>query len=330
VVSRWEMGARGGGELALAGALLWLVKPHLTAHTGRMNRWAHLSLSSALLFSSASACVPSETVLYPGMVHSGECGVPLPTTCGPRTRVYVSLPSQLGPATPRPSADAPTVGDGGSIRRDLLPQEPHRRRKEVIDLDEEAEFERRVPPDVPGPPTPGEMTEQAAQAKRLFDKAQWPEALDALEAVANGASGDDESNRQIAEYHLAVVNFNLKDYEAATDLFLLISALPAHNKFNESTLWIPLLLDHCVTARAMKVFARFPYTPDVGSCDPRHVRPEMRPRWEFLRAYGLVELGEVGEAAKFFKGLRGHLYYGFRARQCLDWIDKQDPGLETP
>ena len=40
------------------------------------------------------------------------------------------------------------------------------------------------------------MTEKAAQAKRLFDKAQWEHAVVALEAVALGAHGDDEGNRE--------------------------------------------------------------------------------------------------------------------------------------
>jgi hypothetical protein len=170
------------------------------------------------------------------------------------------------------------------------------------------------------------MTEQAAQAKRLFDKAQWSDAVDALEAVANGASGDDEGNRQIAEYHLAITNFNLKDYEAATDLFVLISALPTHNKYRESELWLHKLCQYCWTARALKSFASFETEPVFGTS----MLPWLRPGREFSRARGLVELGEFGEAAKLFKGLRGDLDYGFRARQCLEWIDKRDPGLETP
>src|SRR5262245_24307918 len=55
-----------------------------------------------------------------------------------------------------------------------------------------------------GPPTAGQMTDETADAKRLFDHERWAEAAAANRRVVDGDTGDDEGNRQIAEYHLAI------------------------------------------------------------------------------------------------------------------------------
>jgi hypothetical protein len=54
------------------------------------------------------------------------------------------------------------------------------------------------------PPVAGQMTEQAAQAKRLFDGEKWGDAASALYRVYKGETGDDEGNKQLAQYHLAI------------------------------------------------------------------------------------------------------------------------------
>src|SRR5689334_5063595 len=43
-----------------------------------------------------------------------------------------------------------------------------------------------------GPVTAGQMTEEAAQAKRLFDGERWAEAAVILKRVFDGETGDDE------------------------------------------------------------------------------------------------------------------------------------------
>ena len=50
------------------------------------------------------------------------------------------------------------------------------------------------PVDNSPPPQAGQMTEQAAQAKRLFDGEKWQEAALALDRVRKGETGDDEGN----------------------------------------------------------------------------------------------------------------------------------------
>lgn len=219
----------------------------------------------------ATGCVPAEPPEAPSYFLSLECGKPLPTTCGTRTRSYTQLPSRVGATT-----------------TSLVPEL-------------------------------GAMTEQAAQAKRLFDKAQWDHAVVALEAVALGAHGDDEGNRQIAEYHLAITNYILKDYEAATDLFVLIRGDETHIKRTDLLPWLFKLRGRCETSRVLRAIAGPPNDELFGFDIPDSTR-----RYgDFLIARGLVELGEFDEAAKLYKPLRNDVDYGYRTRQCLEWIEAQ-------
>jgi hypothetical protein len=85
------------------------------------------------------------------------------------------------------------------------------------------------------------MTEQAAQAKRLFDGEKWSDASLALYRVYKGETGDDEGNKQLAQYHLAIALYRLKFYQAAYGIFSEIADKPNHLKFNETLLWLAKL-----------------------------------------------------------------------------------------
>jgi tetratricopeptide (TPR) repeat protein len=92
-----------------------------------------------------------------------------------------------------------------------------------------------------GPVTAGQMTEEAATAKRLFDNERWAEAALGLYRVWKGETGDDEGNKQIAQYHLAIALYRLKFYQASYGLFSEIADKPSHLKFNETLLWLSKL-----------------------------------------------------------------------------------------
>ncbi len=87
----------------------------------------------------------------------------------------------------------------------------------------------------------GQMTEEAAAAKRLFDKERWSEASVALFRVVAGQTGDDPGNQQLAQYYLAVSLYRLKFYQASYALFSLISTQKSHLKFKECLLWLAKL-----------------------------------------------------------------------------------------
>jgi tetratricopeptide (TPR) repeat protein len=101
-----------------------------------------------------------------------------------------------------------------------------------IDLDEEAEE---------GPVTAGQMTEEAAQGKRLFDAERWSDASLVLKRVVDGDTGDDEGNKQIAQYHLAIALYRLQFYQASYAIFSQVADKPNHLKFNETLLWLAKL-----------------------------------------------------------------------------------------
>jgi hypothetical protein len=101
-----------------------------------------------------------------------------------------------------------------------------------INLDEGAEA---------GPVTAGQMTEEAAQGKRLFDAERWSEAALVLKRVVDGETGDDEGNKQIAQYHLAICLYRLQFFQASYGIFSAIADKSNHLKFNETLLWLAKL-----------------------------------------------------------------------------------------
>ena len=111
--------------------------------------------------------------------------------------------------------------------------------KRTIDLDED-EDETGEESDE-GPVTAGQMTEEAAQAKRLFDSERWSEAALLLKRVVDGDTGDDDGNKQISEYHLAISLYRLQFYQASYDIFRKIADKPNHLKFKETLLWLAKL-----------------------------------------------------------------------------------------
>jgi tetratricopeptide (TPR) repeat protein len=115
---------------------------------------------------------------------------------------------------------------------------------ESIELDEPAAPATpaaKGPAEVGPAAVAGQMTEQAAQAKRLFDGEKWGDASLALYRVYKGETGDDEGNKQLAQYHLAISLYRLKFYQAAYGIFSEIADKPNHLKFNETLLWLAKL-----------------------------------------------------------------------------------------
>jgi tetratricopeptide (TPR) repeat protein len=113
--------------------------------------------------------------------------------------------------------------------------------QDVIDLDEDDE---EVDPNAPAPGaavTAGTMSEGARAAKALFDQQKWPEAALALFGVVAGETGDDDGNKQLAQYFLSISLYRMKLYQASYALFGYIADNRNHLKFNETLLWLAKL-----------------------------------------------------------------------------------------
>jgi hypothetical protein len=91
------------------------------------------------------------------------------------------------------------------------------------------------------PATAGQPTAAAAQAKRLYENEKWWDAAQALFRVSSGETGDDEGNKQIAQFNLAKALYKLKFYQGAYSIFSEIADKPNHLKYNETLLWLAKL-----------------------------------------------------------------------------------------
>ncbi|MDI1482160.1 hypothetical protein [Polyangium sp. y55x31] len=131
--------------------------------------------------------------------------------------------AQKGKAPAAPAAPAAKAGDAKKNDKKAAPKE--------IELEDEAD----------GPVTAGQMTEEAAQAKRLFDAERWSESALLLKRVVDGETGDDEGNKQIAQYHLAIALYRLQFFQASYAIFSEIADKTNHLKFNETLLWLSKL-----------------------------------------------------------------------------------------
>ena len=92
-----------------------------------------------------------------------------------------------------------------------------------------------------GPAQPGEPSEIAAQAKRLYSSGKLYEAAKALHRVYSGETGDDDGNKQLAQFDLAKTFYSLKYFQASYGIFSDIAEKPDHVKFSETLLWLAKL-----------------------------------------------------------------------------------------
>lgn len=162
------------------------------------------------------------------------------------------------------------------------------------------------PPDAQSPMA-GQMTEQAAQAKRLFDAERWHEAEQALARVASGESGDDEGNKELAQYHLGVAQFRLKSYDAALATFADITKDRLHLKWDVTVLWATKLAETDFPGRAHAVdLLTILGAPHCrGEKDPFNNPSQIRLRSEvlFLTGRGALRAGDQDLARACFARL---------------------------
>jgi hypothetical protein len=88
---------------------------------------------------------------------------------------------------------------------------------------------------------PGQRTEQAAQAHRLFGSGRWAEAAMSAARIARNETGDDEGNRWVAEYMLAVSWERLHHEVEATALLSRIALMPCHPMHDEASYWMTIV-----------------------------------------------------------------------------------------
>lgn len=225
------------------------------------------------------------------------CG-PAPAPASPPPAVTAARGSEG--AEPAPSAPiAPVSGMSPLACGQALPSEP--------------------PAPAPAPaiestPMAGQMTEEAAQAKRLFDGEHWDKAVLALERVANGDTGDDEGNKQLAAYYRAIALLRLGRSQDSAVAFLDLAAKPNHLKHAETLLWLVKLADAAPVA--VRGFRH--YDASHAARFDNEQQREVYQGAMFLLGRERFERGAKAEAAQLFAAVAPPSRYYPLARECLE------------
>ena len=163
----------------------------------------------------------------------------------------------------------------------------------------------------------GVMTREAAHAKRLFDAARWIDAAAALGRVADGTTGDDRGNQEIADYQRAVALTRMEKTTDALVIFQRIAADKAHNKWSETSLHLLRLLERPETA-AGALQALAPYDGEVVA---RYDNADQRPMFMLFQ----MAFGRLAYLARDYPRAQAHFA---RVDATSPWHDAAEECIE--
>jgi hypothetical protein len=168
-------------------------------------------------------------------------------------------------------------------------------------------------------PTAGQMSETAAQAKRLYDREHFARARAILVRVARGETQDDDGNRQIAAYHAAICAYRLGRLETAVDEFGAISRDRWHVKFKETFLWLGKLLHHReVSLRALDLLPL--YGADLGVPFANAQQHDLIALMKFSLARAWYRRGDTTRARRILAEVPAGTLANSLAKECLTII----------
>ena len=157
------------------------------------------------------------------------------------------------------------------------------------------------------------MTEEAAQAKRLFDSEHWDQAVTAFERVISGETGDDEGNKELATYLRGVALHHTGRSQDSAAAFLKLAAQPTHLKHVETLLWLVKLAEAApVAVRGFRFY-------DVKDA-ARFANPQQTDIYHgalFLLGRERFERGAKAEAAELFAKVEASNRWYPLAQECL-------------
>ncbi|MBM4358815.1 MAG: hypothetical protein FJ096_11990 [Deltaproteobacteria bacterium] len=153
----------------------------------------------------------------------------------------------LAPQSPIGEGDGTALAQSGSKKggkdKDADKDKGSKKSNKPIDLDEEGGDSGSSGGDVT-PVNVGDPSEEAAQAKRLYDEKRYGEAALMFKKVIDGETSDDEGNKLVAGFYLAGSLYNLKFYQASYDIFRKIADKKDHPKYKETLNWLARLATH--------------------------------------------------------------------------------------
>jgi tetratricopeptide (TPR) repeat protein len=149
--------------------------------------------------------------------------------CVQAATAQAAKPKKPAPAAAAPPAAGPAPAAAGPVDMDADSPQSQKGAKPAKVVDNSP------------PPVAGQPTAAASQAKRLYENEKWWDAAQALFRVSSGETGDDEGNKQVAQFNLAKALYKLKFFQAAYSIFSEIADKPNHLKYNETLLWLAKL-----------------------------------------------------------------------------------------
>ena len=238
---------------------------------------------------------------------------PLPAAFGcdgPIARISDAPPLRSPPPPPPPPPPGASSRPGKLGKPGKASTRPVSNRE--IDLDQPGTG--ATPALVGPPPSAGQMTELAANAKRLFDSERWNDAVRAFDSVVDGTTGDDEGNRQLAQYHRAVALFKLRRFPESAAGFREIATSTRHLKHNETLLWLVQLTASKPDELRITDFATY-RAEDVRRFDNAN-QQDVYIVAAFLVGRHRLAMGANGEAQEAFSHVPPGHPYGSQARKC--------------
>jgi hypothetical protein len=168
------------------------------------------------------------------------------------------------------------------------------------------------------------MTEEAAQAKRLFDSERWQDAWILYQRVVRGDTGDDEGNRQIAAFYGAVASYRAGELGRALAELASIVENRNHLKYDGTLPFLDRLGVHPATCTAASDLLTDEelYDALIRDWPPRPDLALRRDQAHLLAARGWLRRGDRLTARKLLDRVRPESPYQGAARACRAIIDQ--------
>jgi hypothetical protein len=162
----------------------------------------------------------------------------------------------------------------------------------------------------------GEPSKEAAEAIRLFDAGKWEAAIPGLSDVVEGKTRDYHNNREIAQFDLAVAEFNAKRAKLALPTFASVASDASRLRYLDACDFLYETLADSRITLDLAIDAFYP------SCGTRLEPPATNPD-------AASEFGDVRNAFMFFCG-RGALRRGDLQTAQNDFLAIQQASEFSP
>lgn len=169
------------------------------------------------------------------------------------------------------------------------------------------------------------MTEEAAQAKRLFDSGRWDGARTLYERVVRGDTGDDEGNRQIAAFYAAVASYRLGEFDRSLMGFAQIVGNRNHLKYDGTLAFMDRLAAHprtCTGASDLMTDDGL-YQAMERDWPPLPDLQQRRDRAHFTAARGHFRRGDNLTARKLLDRVGPDGHYRAAANECIATMERR-------